>query len=153
MFPGGHCPDVGLGGFLLQGGMGWNCRVRKPSYTVIDGAAFADLDLQNWGWACEYVIGIDVITSCGEIVRADSEQNTDLLWAARGAGPGFPGLVTRFHLQTKPLPKVMKSSLYIYKLSQYQAVFDWALKVRDNQLLYSYPNNSLCNKSTLHFLH
>lgn len=29
MFPGGHCPDVGLGGFLLQGGMGWNCRVRS----------------------------------------------------------------------------------------------------------------------------
>lgn len=27
MFPGGHCPDVGIGGFLLQGGMGWNCRV------------------------------------------------------------------------------------------------------------------------------
>ena len=29
MFCGGHCPDVGLGGFLLQGGMGWNCRVRR----------------------------------------------------------------------------------------------------------------------------
>lgn len=29
MFCGGHCPDVGLGGFLLQGGMGWNCRVSK----------------------------------------------------------------------------------------------------------------------------
>jgi FAD/FMN-containing dehydrogenase len=28
MFPGGHCPDVALGGFLLQGGMGWNCKVR-----------------------------------------------------------------------------------------------------------------------------
>ena len=27
MFPGGHCPEVGLGGFLLQGGMGWNCKV------------------------------------------------------------------------------------------------------------------------------
>lgn len=27
MFPGGHCPDVGLGRFLLQGGMGWNCKV------------------------------------------------------------------------------------------------------------------------------
>jgi hypothetical protein len=23
---GGHCPTVGIGGFLLQGGMGWNCR-------------------------------------------------------------------------------------------------------------------------------
>lgn len=27
MFAGGHCPDVGVGGFLLQGGMGWNCKV------------------------------------------------------------------------------------------------------------------------------
>lgn len=27
MFAGGDCPDVGLGGFLLQGGMGWNCKV------------------------------------------------------------------------------------------------------------------------------
>ena len=29
MFAGGHCPDVGLGGFLLQGGMGWNCKVSR----------------------------------------------------------------------------------------------------------------------------
>jgi FAD/FMN-containing dehydrogenase len=28
MFAGGHCPDVGLGGFLLQGGVGWNARVQ-----------------------------------------------------------------------------------------------------------------------------
>ena len=27
IFGGGHCPDVGLGGLILQGGMGWNCRV------------------------------------------------------------------------------------------------------------------------------
>jgi FAD/FMN-containing dehydrogenase len=27
MFGRGHCPDVGLGSFLLQGGMGWNCKV------------------------------------------------------------------------------------------------------------------------------
>jgi FAD/FMN-containing dehydrogenase len=26
MFPGGHCPTVGLGGFLLQGGFGWHSR-------------------------------------------------------------------------------------------------------------------------------
>lgn len=31
MFGGGHCPDVGLGGFLLQGGMGWNCKVSLAS--------------------------------------------------------------------------------------------------------------------------
>ena len=27
MFAGGHCGNVGLGGFLLQGGVGWNTRV------------------------------------------------------------------------------------------------------------------------------
>lgn len=27
MFGGGHCADVGIGGFLLQGGMGWNMKV------------------------------------------------------------------------------------------------------------------------------
>jgi len=31
MFQGGHCPDVGLGGFLLQGGMGWCCKVCSSS--------------------------------------------------------------------------------------------------------------------------
>jgi FAD/FMN-containing dehydrogenase len=25
-FTGGHCPSVGIGGFLLQGGQGWNSR-------------------------------------------------------------------------------------------------------------------------------
>lgn len=30
MFPAGHCPDVAIGGFLLQGGVGWNARVINP---------------------------------------------------------------------------------------------------------------------------
>lgn len=34
MFGGGHCPDVGLGGFLLQGGMGWNCGVGLTLYNL-----------------------------------------------------------------------------------------------------------------------
>ena len=70
-FPGGHCPSVGIGGFLLQGGQGWNSR--------------------KYGWACENVAAIDVVTADGELIRADEDQNSDLLWAARGAGPGFFG--------------------------------------------------------------
>lgn len=27
----GHCPDVGVGGALLCGGMGWNCNVHCPA--------------------------------------------------------------------------------------------------------------------------
>ncbi|ROV95508.1 hypothetical protein VPNG_08888 [Cytospora leucostoma] len=69
MFSGGHCPDVGLGGFLLQGGMGWNCK--------------------NWGWSCESILGIDAVTADGREVHASKGENTDLFWAARGAGPAY----------------------------------------------------------------
>lgn len=68
LFAGGHCPDVGLGGFLLQGGMGWNCK--------------------NWGWACESIVGIDAVTADGREVYCSEAENAELFWAARGSGPG-----------------------------------------------------------------
>ena len=46
-------------------------------------------------------------TAAGELIRADATQNQDLYWAARGAGPGFFGVVTCFHLQTRHLPKFL----------------------------------------------
>lgn len=70
-FAGGHCPDVGLGGFLLQGGMGWNCK--------------------NWGWACESIVGLDAVTADGREVFCSQAENSDLFWAARGSGPGQCG--------------------------------------------------------------
>jgi len=51
-FPSGHCTSVGLGGFLLQGGFGWNSR--------------------QWGPACVSVRAIDVVTADGERVHADA---------------------------------------------------------------------------------
>lgn len=36
MFPGGHCPSVGIGGFVLSGGIGWNARVCLPSNLSVD---------------------------------------------------------------------------------------------------------------------
>ena len=68
-FPGGHCPTVGIGGFLLQGGQGWNCR--------------------GWGWAAEYVEAIDVVTADGELVRADAAaEQRPLLGRARRRARG-----------------------------------------------------------------
>jgi FAD/FMN-containing dehydrogenase len=108
-FPGGHCPTVGLGGFLLQGGMGWNCR--------------------GWGWACENIQAIDVVTASGELLRADESQNADLLWAARGAGPGFFGIVTRFHLKVRPLPQALTQSTYIYPSELFDEVMHWLYQI------------------------
>jgi FAD binding domain-containing protein/DAPG hydrolase-like protein len=73
-FPGGHCKGVCVGGYLLQGGYGWNSRVYGP--------------------ACESVVGLDVITADGEQIHCDADDHADLFFSARGAGPGFFGVVT-----------------------------------------------------------
>jgi FAD/FMN-containing dehydrogenase len=104
-FPGGHCPGVGLGGFLLQGGQGWNGR--------------------KYGWACEHVVAIDVVTADGELIRADEQQNSDLLWAARGAGPGFFGVITRFHLRTYPQPAAMTHDTWTFELDDLEPLLEW----------------------------
>ncbi|WP_284532706.1 FAD-binding oxidoreductase [Nocardioides sp. T2.26MG-1] len=105
MFVGGHCPTVGIGGFLLQGGQGWNAR--------------------GWGWAVEHVVAVDVVTAAGELVRADATQHADLFWAARGAGPGFPGVVTRFHLRTRPLPRHFAHTVQAFDLADFDEVMTW----------------------------
>jgi FAD/FMN-containing dehydrogenase len=104
-FPGGHCPSVGIGGFLLQGGQGWNGR--------------------KYGWACENVAAIDVVTANGELIRADEEQNADLLWAARGAGRGFFAVITRFHLRTYPLPRAMTHDTWMFELDDLERLLGW----------------------------
>ena len=108
-FPVGHCPSVGISGFLLSGGLGWNSG--------------------TWGPACLSLQAIDVVTPDGELVHADEEQNAELLWAARGAGPGFPGVVTRFHIALQPLPRAITSSTYVYALSELEQVAEWASEV------------------------
>jgi FAD/FMN-containing dehydrogenase len=101
----GHCPSVGLGGFLLQGGQGWNQR--------------------GWGWAAEYVVAVDVVTADGALVRADATQNADLYWAARGAGPSFPGVVTRFHIRTRPKFGYLGHTVHMYELEDFTEVMTW----------------------------
>lgn len=105
-FPVGHCPSVGISGFLLSGGLGWNSGV--------------------WGPACMSLQAIDVVTPEGELVHADEDRKPELLWAARGAGPAFPGVVTRFHLELQPLPRAITTSTYVYGLSELDAVAEWA---------------------------
>jgi FAD/FMN-containing dehydrogenase len=110
MFPGGHCPTVGIGGFLLQGGQGWNCR--------------------GFGWGAEYVRAIDVVLADGTLVHASETQNAELLWAARGGGPGFFGVVVRFYLRTRPRPQAMRKSVYVYEVAQWDVVADWFARVQ-----------------------
>ncbi|HUA30815.1 MAG TPA: FAD-binding oxidoreductase [Streptosporangiaceae bacterium] len=108
-FPGGHCASVGLGGYLLQGGQGWDGRAR--------------------GWACQSVVGVDVVTADGRLVHADADEQADLLWAARGAGPGFPGVVTRFRLQTYRAPGAMWHDTWTFRLDDAVELLAWLQSV------------------------
>jgi FAD/FMN-containing dehydrogenase len=109
-FAAGHCPTVGLGGFLLQGGMGWNCR--------------------GWGWAAESIDAIQVVTAEGEIVWCDEGENPDLFWAARGAGPGFFGVVTAFRLRTRQRHAELLQTTYVYPAQVAQDVLGWLHRAR-----------------------
>src|SRR4051812_26460465 len=108
-FPVGHCVGVAVGGYLLQGGFGWNGRVHGP--------------------ACMSVQAIDVVTAQGEMVHASAEQNADLLWAGRGSGPGFFGVVTRFHLALQRRPPVVANGIVLYRIEELEQVFGWAQEI------------------------
>jgi FAD/FMN-containing dehydrogenase len=109
-FPSGHCRGVGVGGYLLQGGFGWHSRALGP--------------------ACMSVEAIDVVTGVGEIVHASARENSELYWAARGAGPGFFGVVTRFHLRLHPRPRVIGFALQTFRIEMLEDVLRWAHDVR-----------------------
>jgi len=93
-FPVGHNYGVGIGGYLLQGGFGWAGR--------------------EYGPACMSVMAIDAVTAEGEIVHASETENADLLWAARGAGPGFFAVITKFHLRVYPHRPITMNSSFIF---------------------------------------
>jgi FAD/FMN-containing dehydrogenase len=109
-FPVGHCASVALGGYLLAGGLGWN--------------------FGSWGPACFSVRAIEVVTADGELITADNATNRELYWLARGAGAGFPGVVTRFELSLFPLPHTLRTSTYVYSLEQLADITDWAGETR-----------------------
>ena len=105
-FPTGHAPTVGIGGFVLGGGYGWNSRHLGP--------------------ACLSIRAVDVVLADGTLVHATDDNHPDLLWAARGSGPGFFGIVTRFHLDTHPSPTKIVRTVHSYPLALRDEVLAWS---------------------------
>ncbi|MBY0441229.1 MAG: FAD-binding oxidoreductase [Mycobacteriaceae bacterium] len=108
-FPVGHCQSVCLGGYLLQGGFPWRGREFGPS--------------------CMSVTGIDVVTADGKHLFADDTHHSDLFWAARGSGPGFFAVVTRFYLTLRPLQKITRNSAYVYPPEVWEEYFRWSRSI------------------------
>lgn len=104
-FPVGHCRNVGMGGYLLSGGLGWN------------GG--------SWGPACHNVISVEAVTADGVIITAADDAHPDMLWAARGAGPGFFAVVTRFDIRVFPAPRAIVTSTFAFPASAHDEVAGW----------------------------
>lgn len=105
-FPIAHNAQVGMAGFLLGGGMGWN-----P---------------ESWNnLACFNLRSIEAVLATGETVIADTEHHPDLFWAARGGGPCFPAVVTRFEVDVFPRPAAIRETTLVYTMDTAPRVIAW----------------------------
>ncbi|KAH8668927.1 FAD binding domain protein [Xylariales sp. PMI_506] len=110
-FPSGHMTDIGLGGFLLGGGFGWNS--------------------MNIGQACEMIVSFDVVTAEGDELHCSQGQNEDLFWLAHGGGPGFPAIITRFVLRTIP-HRPLFMTMIAWPVTEISRALPWALEACRN---------------------
>ena len=81
----GSSAEVGVVGYTLGGGLSWLSR--------------------KHGLACNSVLGAEVITANGELVRANRENEPDLFWALRGGGGSF-GVVTALEFGLYPVAEL-----------------------------------------------
>jgi FAD/FMN-containing dehydrogenase len=81
--PAGRCTSVGIAGFVLGGGFGFETR--------------------QFGLTADHMIQTEIVTADGEILTCSEAQNPDLFWACRGGGGGNFGINTSFTMQVVPI--------------------------------------------------
>ncbi len=84
--PGGVVGSTGVCGLTLGGGIG-------------------HLTAQH-GLTCDDLVGAEVVTPSGDVIRASADENADLLWALRGGGGNF-GVATRLDFRLHALDRVV----------------------------------------------
>ncbi len=88
--PVGVVGHTGVAGLTLGGGMG---RLQR-----------------HFGFSIDNMLAVDLVTADGERLRASEEENPDLFWGIRGAGPNF-GIVTSFEFRLHELGRTITQGL------------------------------------------
>ncbi|MBB4953383.1 hypothetical protein H4S14_001349 [Agrobacterium vitis] len=76
----GRCPTVGVAGFVMGGGIGF--------------------DMRRLGMACDQLVSAQIVLANGSLVKATETENKDMFWALRGGAGGNFGLATAFEFKT-----------------------------------------------------
>lgn len=87
----GSAPDVGVAGYTLGGGLGLLAR--------------------EFGYTCDHVRSIDVVTPDGQARHVTPDTDPDLFWALRGGRDNF-GVVTALEFGLVPVTRVYGGGLY-----------------------------------------
>ncbi len=94
---------TGIAGLTMGGGFGYLTR--------------------RWGWTSDTVLGMDVITAEGKLVRASADKNPDLFWGLRGGGGNF-GIVTAIDYTLYPVGPEIVGGIVAWPASEAPAVLD-----------------------------
>ncbi|MFI6288008.1 FAD-binding oxidoreductase [Streptomyces sp. NPDC051018] len=84
--------NVGVGGIATGGGVGWLVR--------------------QYGLTVDHIRAVEVVLPDGTLVRADAEDEPDLLWVMRGAGRGA-GIAVAFEIEAMELRDVGHAHLVV----------------------------------------
>ncbi|HEY5941733.1 MAG TPA: FAD-binding oxidoreductase [Solirubrobacterales bacterium] len=110
----GSSPDVGVTGFHLGGGLSWFGR--------------------QYGFACNRLRAIELVTADGEARTVDAANEPDLFWALRGGGGDF-AIVTALHVDLVPVTDAYAGAFLWPAAVGADAVRiyrDWAAAVGEN---------------------
>lgn len=110
----GSSPDVCVTGFTLGGGLSWLGR--------------------RYGFACNRLRAVELVTADGEARTVDAENEPDLFWALRGGGGDY-GVVTALRVSLVPLADIYAGALLFpaeVGADGVRAYRDWAASVSDD---------------------
>jgi FAD/FMN-containing dehydrogenase len=98
---------TGVAGLTLGGGLG---RLQR-----------------HWGYSIDNMLAVDLVTADGKQIRASEEENADLFWGMRGAGPNF-GIVTAFEFRLYELGQTVTQGVLLFAADRAHQV---AARVRE----------------------